>query len=41
MAYMVTADHLPEAEIVGGALEAEAATQMDLFAPVSALTGSL
>jgi putative DNA modification/repair radical SAM protein len=39
MPYLVAADHLPG--VPGVNAEEPAATQMDLFAPVSALTGSL
>ena len=38
--YLVTVDHLPSAVIAGVPAE-PAASQMDLFAPVSALTGAL
>ena len=38
--YLITVDHLPSATIITPDPE-PAATQLDLFAPVSALTGSL
>ena len=41
--YLIADDHLPSAPIVNAARTSlpEAATQLDLFAPVSALTGAL